>query len=75
MTKRAKNKTKNEIEEEKTKELKFKSEIESLSSKVSQFQTRIHEYKEKLKVEEENSEKLNKLDQTRYIDENGNPLK
>ena len=75
MTKRAKNKTKTEIEEEKTKELKFKSEIGSLSNKISQLQARIHEYKEKLKVEEENSEKLNKLYQTGYIDENGNPLK
>ena len=71
--KRAKNKTKNEIEEKKTNELKFKNEIGPLSNEVSQLQAR--EYKVKLIVEEENSEKLNKLYKTGYIDENSNPLK
>ena len=39
------------------------------------MQSKVQEYREQLSFEEENSEKLKRLYDEGYIDENGNPLK
>ena len=68
-------KTKNEIEEEKQKEMQHQNTVSSLTNKIQELQERVNDYRGKLAIQKENSDKLGKLYDLGYIDEDGNPLK
>ena len=68
-------KTKNEIEEEKQKEMQHQNTVSSLTNKIQELQERVNDYRGKLAIQKENSDKLGKLYDLGFIDEDGNPLK
>ena len=64
-------KTKNEIEEE----MQHQNTVSSLTNKIQELQERVNDYRRKLAIQKENSDKLGKLYDLGYIDDDGNPLK
>ena len=55
--------------------MQHRNTVSSLTNKIQELQERVNDYRGKLAIQKENSDKLGKLYDLGYIDEDGNPLK